>query len=52
MSVTGTANGHREPSAVVSNAYPHGTSRAWVVQKFGGTSVGKFALNIAENIVR
>ena len=24
----------------------------WVVQKFGGTSVGKFALNIAQDIVR
>lgn len=24
----------------------------WVVQKFGGTSVGKFAGNIAEDIVR
>lgn len=24
----------------------------WVVQKFGGTSVGKFAVNIAEGIVR
>lgn len=23
----------------------------WVVQKFGGTSVGKFAISIAENIV-
>ena len=26
--------------------------RGWVVQKFGGTSVGKFAGNIAEDIVR
>ena len=24
----------------------------WIVQKFGGTSVGKFAVNIAEDIVR
>lgn len=24
----------------------------WIVQKFGGTSVGKFAGNIAEDIVR
>lgn len=23
----------------------------WVVQKFGGTSVGKFALNIIEQVV-
>lgn len=24
----------------------------WIVQKFGGTSVGKLPLNIAEDIVR
>jgi hypothetical protein len=24
----------------------------WVVQKFGGTSVGKFPVNIAEDIVK
>jgi aspartate kinase len=24
----------------------------WVVQKFGGTSVGKFALNIIEQVVQ
>jgi aspartate kinase len=24
---------------------------AWVVQKFGGTSVGKFAINIVDQIV-
>jgi aspartate kinase len=24
----------------------------WVVQKFGGTSVGKLPINIAEDIVR
>ncbi len=24
----------------------------WIVQKFGGTSVGKFAVNVAEDIVR
>lgn len=27
------------------------TSSNWVVQKFGGTSVGKFALNIIEQVV-
>ena len=27
-------------------------SKNWVVQKFGGTSVGKFADKIAEDIVR
>ena len=29
-----------------------GAKGGWVVQKFGGTSVGKFACNIAEDIVR
>ena len=29
-----------------------GAKGGWVVQKFGGTSVGKFASNIAEDIVR
>lgn len=28
------------------------SANGWVVQKFGGTSVGKFAVNIAEEIVR
>ena len=28
------------------------SSRKWVVQKFGGTSVGKFADKIVEGIVR
>ena len=28
------------------------SSRGWVVQKFGGTSVGKFPDKIAEDIVR
>lgn len=27
------------------------TNSNWVVQKFGGTSVGKFALNIIEQVV-
>ena len=34
--------------ALVKNASPNG----WVVQKFGGTSVGKFPDKIAEDIVR
>ncbi|PBP23903.1 aspartate kinase [Diplocarpon rosae] len=28
------------------------SAKGWIVQKFGGTSVGKFAVNIAEDIVR
>lgn len=34
--------------ALLKNASSHG----WVVQKFGGTSVGKFPDRIAEDIVR
>ncbi|KAI5280523.1 Aspartokinase [Ascosphaera aggregata] len=27
-------------------------SDSWVVQKFGGTSVGKFAVQIVDNVIR
>lgn len=38
------------PSA--ANRGPVGRSNSnWVVQKFGGTSVGKFALNIIDQVV-
>lgn len=30
----------------------HGSPGRWIVQKFGGTSVGKFADKIAEDIVK
>jgi len=43
----------------VSNIYMNGdgenaelAERSWIVQKFGGTSVGKFAVQLAEDIVR
>jgi aspartate kinase len=53
MSSKGTANGPLDAPSIVSNApQDDSVSRSWVVQKFGGTSVGKFALNIAEDIVR
>ncbi|ORY81465.1 Aspartate/glutamate/uridylate kinase [Protomyces lactucae-debilis] len=39
-------NGHSAPSLLSNNA-----SHGWVVQKFGGTSVGKFASQIAQEIV-
>lgn len=46
-------NGHPDASPLISNSLNHNDShRSWVVQKFGGTSVGKFAVNIAEDIVR
>jgi aspartate kinase len=34
--------------ALLRNASPSG----WIVQKFGGTSVGKFPDKIAEDIIR
>jgi len=37
-----------EPGELLSNEAEGG----WVIQKFGGTSVGKFAAQIAEQIVR
>ncbi|RAL67514.1 hypothetical protein DID88_008269 [Monilinia fructigena] len=44
-------NGNASP--LISNSLnPNDSHRSWVVQKFGGTSVGKFAVNIAEDIVR
>ncbi|PQE12015.1 aspartate kinase protein [Rutstroemia sp. NJR-2017a BVV2] len=47
-------NGHSDASSpLISNSLKHDTkTRTWVVQKFGGTSVGKFPVNIAEDIVR
>ena len=41
-------NGYHETPSIIHND----ASRAWIVQKFGGTSVGKFADCIAENVVR
>lgn len=36
----------------VSDLLCNDASRPWVVQKFGGTSVGKFAAEIAEQVVK
>ncbi|TVY21239.1 Aspartate kinase FUB3 [Lachnellula arida] len=59
MSTATAVNGHCNASSVsvsvAANApmrRRNNSSRAWIVQKFGGTSVGKFAVNIAEDIVR
>ncbi|KAI1084127.1 aspartate kinase [Whalleya microplaca] len=35
-----------------STVYKNNSSQGWIVQKFGGTSVGKFPDSIAEDIVR
>ncbi|KAI9826878.1 MAG: Aspartokinase [Thelocarpon impressellum] len=49
-------NGHDDPdpSPRLTPGLKHGnlSSGGWIVQKFGGTSIGKFASNIAEKIVR
>lgn len=39
-----------DPVSMV-NGDPVRTNSNWVVQKFGGTSVGKFALNIIDQVV-
>ena len=38
---------HKAPEMLYSDP-----SRPWVVQKFGGTSVGKFAEEIVEQVVK
>lgn len=49
--INGTTNG------AITDRIPHSPEKDlqgganWVVQKFGGTSVGKFAVKIAEDIV-
>ncbi|KAL3427065.1 aspartate kinase [Phlyctema vagabunda] len=53
MSAPVLSNGHNGVSAEATNlSWRNDSSLPWVVQKFGGTSVGKFAVNIAEDIVR
>ncbi|KAH7393255.1 aspartate kinase-like protein [Cadophora sp. MPI-SDFR-AT-0126] len=46
VGVDGTASRAESPR------WRNDSEGGWVVQKFGGTSVGKFAVNIAEDIVR
>lgn len=41
-------NGHHSPPNLLYND----NSKPWIVQKFGGTSVGKFPHEIADKIVR
>ncbi len=40
------------PSEMAQGLVKNPESRGWIVQKFGGTSVGKFPDMIAEGIVR
>ena len=41
-------NGYHKASEMLDSD----PSRAWIVQKFGGTSVGKFAEDIVEQVVK
>lgn len=41
----------RTPPAANGNGGTSSAEPAWTVQKFGGTSVGKFAINIVDHIV-
>lgn len=53
MSTTFKTNGQSEADIPQQQALKRNASPGpWIVQKFGGTSVGKFAVNIAEDIVR
>lgn len=53
MSVNGVTNGVVVRGGGVKREQRRNDSEGgWIVQKFGGTSVGKFAGNIAEDIVR
>lgn len=47
MSVAPVPNGHSDVQLKRNES-----EGGWVVQKFGGTSVGKLPINIAEDIVR
>lgn len=52
-----SVNGSRAPSRQSSINLCNGELRqnpheGWIIQKFGGTSVGKYATQIAEDIVR
>ena len=46
------SNGHRPLSRNGNGLLRNESKGGWVVQKYGGTSVGKFASNIAEDIIR
>lgn len=45
-------NGLHAANQQASGASERNGRESWIVQKFGGTSVGKFADKIAEDIVK
>jgi aspartate kinase len=48
VQANGNGGHHKVPIANGSSDSP----TSWVVQKFGGTSVGKFALDIVEHVIQ
>jgi aspartate kinase len=53
MGLESLPNGHHDTGGVQEPAVSrNGSSKKWIVQKFGGTSVGRFAENIAGAIVK
>jgi len=53
MGLDSLTNGLHDPGVVQEPvSLRNAPSKKWVVQKFGGTSVGRFAENIAGGIVR
>lgn len=51
MSLRSLPNGH-SPRSIPQHSKEKDLPGGWVVQKFGGTSIGKFAKNIAVDIVK
>jgi hypothetical protein len=43
---------HHPPAPAEEQLKNNDSPNGWIVQKFGGTSVGKLPVNIAEDIVR
>ncbi|KAI9741903.1 MAG: Aspartokinase [Cirrosporium novae-zelandiae] len=53
MGVSTLVNGyHNGPQEVSSQLRLNDSQNGWVVQKFGGTSIGKFSTKIAEDVIR
>ena len=50
--LNGLLNGNGTSHTQTEKLKGNDSEGGWVVQKFGGTSVGKFAREIAEDIVR
>lgn len=49
--MNGNLQSNSDIISILKDAPANSTNSNWVVQKFGGTSVGKFALNIIDRVV-